>query len=323
MSASNKRYLFATLLSVAMVLAAELIGEKEIIFPEIIALLIGAWVSPRQPWRVGKPVLPALMTISAVVGVCIVRYLPVPLLLQVGAAFLFVGISLLLCRSTLAPMLSACILPVLLHTTSWIYPVSVLAATLLIVLGRWGMEHFGLVETPLKAVDETPLQKSALHWLYLFLLFVPLSAIPVMTRQLYLIAPPLLVLFVEFSSPGAKVREHKWPILALVAFAAVLGSASKWMLVDLLGLPLTVSALATVLCLFVVMTKAELFCPPVGAIAFLPLILPTQGLWRYPLEVCAGALAFMAAAILCFPAAQQTAQPTEALFEELEEKQSV
>ena len=41
----------ATVLMVAlMVGAAELLGEKEIIFPEITALAVGALVAPKQAW---------------------------------------------------------------------------------------------------------------------------------------------------------------------------------------------------------------------------------------------------------------------------------
>lgn len=297
-----KKYVWAGLVSVAMVCAAELLGEKEIIFPEITALLIGAWAAPRQPWRVSKPLMVALMTGSAAVGVCIVRYLTAPLFVQAGLAFLFVGLSLLLVRSTLAPMLSACILPVLLRTTSWVYPASVLGATLLITLGRALMERAGLVEAPNGPAALPPFRARALHWLALLGLFLPLSAIPILTGQLYLMAPPLLVLFVEFSNPASTLRAKKDRVFALMAYAAVLGSASKWLLADLLHLPATVSALATVLLLFYGMEKAGLLFPPAGAIAFLPLILPAQGLWRFPLEVGAGALVFLLAAVLCFPA---------------------
>lgn len=319
-----KRYILSGLLSLLMVCIAELLGEKEIIFPEITALVIGAWISPRQPWRVSKMQLVALMTVSAVAGVCIVRYLPVPLFVQAGIAFLFVGVSLLLCRSTLAPMLSACILPILLRTTSWIYPASVCGATLLIAVGRWLMERRGMVELP-PAAAETPLRGRVLHWMGLWGLYLALSAIPVLTGRLYLMAPPLLVFFVEISNPQSGLRAKKWNVLALVAYAAVLGSGSKWLFADVLHLPVTFSALITILLLFVALDRTGLLMPPVGAIAFLPLILPAQGLWHYPLEVCAGVLVFTAVAVICFPQAKPhvAAQEQKADTGCPEEKQSV
>ena len=49
-----ERYIFGILMAISMVWLAELSGEKEIIFPEICALTIGAWVSEQQPWAVNK-----------------------------------------------------------------------------------------------------------------------------------------------------------------------------------------------------------------------------------------------------------------------------
>ena len=40
-----ERYIFGILMALVMVLIAEISGEREIIFPEICALTIGAWVA--------------------------------------------------------------------------------------------------------------------------------------------------------------------------------------------------------------------------------------------------------------------------------------
>ena len=69
----RKRYICALLMILLMVGVSELMGEKEIIFPEMAALTIGMWTVSRL-----KLVL--LMSIGAIVGVCIVRYSPFPLI---------------------------------------------------------------------------------------------------------------------------------------------------------------------------------------------------------------------------------------------------
>lgn len=84
------RYLLAAILICIMVLIAELTGEKEIIFPEIVALVIGAWVAEKQPWLVNKRKLFFLMTLSAFVGVFVVRYLHIPLFVEVLLCFMFI-----------------------------------------------------------------------------------------------------------------------------------------------------------------------------------------------------------------------------------------
>ena len=49
-----ERYIFAGLMAFLMIAIAEISGEKEIIFPEICALTIGAWISEQQPWMCNK-----------------------------------------------------------------------------------------------------------------------------------------------------------------------------------------------------------------------------------------------------------------------------
>ena len=57
-----------------MVGVSELMGEKEIIFPEMAALTIGMWIVDKKVWTVSRLKLVLLMSIGAIVGVCIVRY---------------------------------------------------------------------------------------------------------------------------------------------------------------------------------------------------------------------------------------------------------
>ena len=56
----DKRRVVTDIMTIALVAAmvgvAELLGEKEIIFPEITALAIGAWIAPQQVWRTNRPV---------------------------------------------------------------------------------------------------------------------------------------------------------------------------------------------------------------------------------------------------------------------------
>lgn len=115
-----ERYLFGVLMAISMVWLAELSGEKEIIFPEICALTIGAWVSEQQPWAVNKRRIFWLMSAAAWFGVLIVRYCPLPLILQVCICFAFSGSILTACQTNFVPIISACILPVYLKTTSFV-----------------------------------------------------------------------------------------------------------------------------------------------------------------------------------------------------------
>lgn len=307
MSDKSKRYLVAALYAVLMVLAADAAREKEIIFPEIIALLIGGLLSPKQVWICGGPMLVGLMTFSAVCGVCISAFLPLPLLGKLAVGFLLVALLLIVTRTTLAPIISACILPILLHTTSWIYPVSVLAAALVIAATRRAFEHWrmsapsDLPEGKIRWREELP------KWGKLFLVFLAVAAVPALTGNPYFIAPPLLVTFVESASFKPVMRKFTKKLIPFTLFAALLGVSARYVLADWLSLPLFVPALVITVLLFLVIEKTSLLFPPIGAISFLPLILPAQGLWLYPLEVTAGLCVFLAAVFLFFPIPKEPA----------------
>lgn len=308
-----KRYVFAGAAAVMMVLSAELLGEREIIFPEVAALLIGAWVRPRQPWRVSRAMLVFLMTLSALCGVCIVRYLPVHLYLQLLAAFVFIAGALILSKTTLAPLISACVLPVLLHTTSLIYPLSVFVCALVITAVQSPLQSRGLIENNTVFHTATNLREELFKWSSVLVLLLLLCALPVFTNKLYFIAPPLIVIFVELCDTDSPVRASSKRLLVLASFAAVLGTGARLLLCGVLHLPLSLCAAVIVSCLFWVLHKVEMLLPPLGAIAFLPLILPLEGLWRYPLEVSVGTAVFVLAALYAFPFRKKAEKPREEL----------
>ena len=94
------KYLSALAMMVAMMALAEFTGEREIIFPEMAALTIGLWISNKHIWQVTDVQLVSLMTLAAIVGVLIVRYSPLPLVINITVAFVVAGIILTSQRST-------------------------------------------------------------------------------------------------------------------------------------------------------------------------------------------------------------------------------
>ena len=82
-----ERYLFAGILTVLMFVSAQVTGHKEIIFPEILAILTGAWIAKRQPWNTDKFRIWLLTTLSALIGVLLVKYLPLGIYYKVFFLF--------------------------------------------------------------------------------------------------------------------------------------------------------------------------------------------------------------------------------------------
>lgn len=155
----RKRYLSALVMILLMIEVAELFNEKEIIFPEMAALTIGMWIVNKRVWRVKYWQMLLLMTLGACAGVLIVLYSPFSLIINVAIAFLGAAIGLLLTRASLFPLISACVLPVLLRTESWIYPLSVFVMTLIIIVVQRWMVHRGIREpTSMNQWKETGLQ---------------------------------------------------------------------------------------------------------------------------------------------------------------------
>lgn len=127
-----------------MVGLAEWTGEKEILFPEMTALIVGLLIIDKRVWSVSSWQIILLMSLGALAGICIVRYSPLHYVMNLCVAFTFAGASLLISRTTLIPLISACVLPVLLHTESIIYPIAVFSMSALVVAVQIMMERCGI-----------------------------------------------------------------------------------------------------------------------------------------------------------------------------------
>ena len=272
----RKRYFYALLMILLMIGAAELLMEREIIFPEMAALTIGMWIVDKRVWQVSRASMVALMILGAVTGVCIVRYSPFPLLVNLAFAFIFTAVCLTLFRATLVPQISACMLPVLLGTESWVYPVAVLVMSVIVVVGQWGMEKVGLRER----VTYTPViaywKDSLVRWSFLLVTVIAVAALAIYTRNLYL--QVLLVLFT----------------------AAVIGVFFQIVGHKFLYLPEGVVVLPIFLCMFSLFEFLGKFFAPAGAVALIPMIIPEEGLFWLPLQVLVGATLFIGLVMICF-----------------------
>lgn len=296
-----ERYIFGILMALVMVLIAEISGEREIIFPEICALTIGAWVAEQQPWMTNKRRIFSLMSAAALFGVLIVRYVPIPLLFQVCLCFAFTGFILTLCKTNFVPIISACILPVYLRTDSWVYPISVATMALIIITAQWLMEKFHLRPVNNFIPCEFNLKEQVIKWSKLLLVFGLIAIIPFKTHQIFFLAPPLIVMFTELSNKQSPARDRIPYIVGLMTFGAFVGCLIRLLFNIYLNIPLSICTAIACVVLFVAINKIKLNFPPAGAILLIPMILDKKLLLLFPLEVLAGALILSYSAILLFP----------------------
>lgn len=291
----------ATVLMVAlMVGAAELLGEKEIIFPEITALAVGALVAPKQAWKTSQFRMLFFIGLNAVGGVLIVRFLPAPLWLQITAAFLLCQMIYLYSGTTFAPMISAMVLPVLLGTESWVYPIAAVCLTGIILLVQHLLEQTGVRPKEPFIPAPVPGSRELARGVLRAACVGALAFLAIKGDIRFAIAPPLLVAFTEFSNPGCKARQTPVKTVLLISLCALTGAFCRWGLTMRLGLPLTVAAVAAAVCMLTLVHGFGRSLPPAGAMTVLAMLIPAETVLLYPLQVLLGASVLMLLARILF-----------------------
>lgn len=283
-------YISTLLLVGLMVGIAELLNEKEIIFPEITALAVGYMVAQKRSWKVNGKRMLLLITICATVGVLIVRYSGLTLFPQMIIAFSFAQILFMFSGTTFAPFVSAIVLPVMMQTKSFIYPISAVILTILVI----GFHQLFLKMKIREDEEYIPVMLNSKDDIIDTALRIVCVAIvgfvAIYFNYKFIIAPPLLVAFTEFSRPRNKVRNKPIKTVLVITCCALVGSLSRYLLTIKLELPLTVSALIATLIMLLILTYTKMYMPPVGAITILSMIIPQSSVITYPLQIFVGSV---------------------------------
>ncbi|EDT79293.1 hypothetical protein [Clostridium perfringens] len=303
-----KRYFISLVLILAMVSIAEITGEREIIFPEVAALVVGSWVLEKQPWKVSKLGLVGLMTLCSIVGVFIVRYVNLGLTIEVLIGLVFTGLILKLSKTTLVPIISACILPIVLRTETWVYPISVFILTILITSIKYFIEDYGVSEVREEFKEEiaklernTSLRKKEfIRLLKIFITVGILTYFSVKFNITLLIAPPLIVAFIELTNEHCKFRQRSKSLLLLFIVVAILGFIFRIGFNEYLGLPLWLCTIFLLISLFICLEIFNMYFPPVAAIAVLPMLLTSKQVMFYPFQIAIGCFIFITIAMIFF-----------------------
>jgi len=283
-------YISTLLLVGIMVGIAELLNEKEIIFPEITALAVGYMVAQKRSWKVNGKRMLLLITICATVGVLIVRYSGLALFPQMIIAFSFAQILFMFSGTTFAPFVSAIVLPVMMQAKSFIYPISAVVLTILVI----GFHQLFLKMKIREDEEYIPVMLNSKDDIIDTALRIVCVAIvgfvAIYFNYKFIIAPPLLVAFTEFSRPRNKVRNKPIKTVLVITSCALVGSLSRYLLTIKLELPLTVSALIATLIMLLILTYTKMYMPPVGAITILSMIIPEISVITYPLQIFVGSV---------------------------------
>lgn len=298
----------AFILILTMFAAAEYAGQKEIIFPEIAALALGAWIMEKPPWRSSALTFWLSPTLAALTGTLFVRFFEYSPFFMISGAFCLIVLQLKLLRSSVLPAISAAILAIITRSDSWCYPVSVCVMTGIIAIGRSVSckDRGALCTKPVpKRMEGNATPCELALWAKLLVGVMLVSGVAVYCDQLFMVAPPLIVAFVELSKSGGTSWETALKILVLLAFAALIGALWYEVAHVIMGLPLWVTAGASTVTVFLAYHVLRLPFPPAVAIALLPTIVPQESLWSYPWQVFGGSTAFVLISRLCFAHGEQ------------------
>jgi len=281
-------YLIALLTVAFMVAMAEQFGQRAMIYPPIAALATGLFISDRRPWRVQLWQIPVLLTLGAVIGISLERWLfftPVTALL---IAFLLSGFVLMAFRSTLFPTVATTMLPIILHLSTWFYPLSVVLISSTMVLVDYGAIQLGWKRETIFQPLRRGILKRRRQWMLMAVGILPLLLLADYGSHSALMAPPLMVVYATLCQPGNPLRYHPHRLLCTLLLTACCGVIGKVVLLTILGWPLFIVMPLTFLAALFVLKRFHILMPPLAALSLLPFVM-NGSVWTYPFYVVVGA----------------------------------
>ena len=280
-----------------MVLLSIMSDEREVIFPEVGAIAAGMFLTPHRSWMTNGRRMFALLLVGGVIGMGIVRFLPLPVMAQMITGYIAALLIQSLSGTSFVPMISALVLPVLLQTRSIWYLISLVIFSLTIIGIRKLLEKMGI-----KGSEEyIPMERSIKPSLTVFRIIMAsiMIAIALGTGLRFIAAPPLLVAFTELSAHNNRViRLHPIRVIMLMLLSSASGA---WVRLLFAGLPACFTLLAVLIStmiFLVVFYNAGPMVPPAGAVMVLAYLVPEKALLIYPLEILIGIGAFVGVCVV-------------------------
>jgi len=294
MKLSKENYLkliraaFSLIVITAMFYASSKLNESEIIFPEVAALLLGGWINKKEPWTISKPRMCVLMSVGSLAGMLLARS-SMPFAVKVLLGFIFIAFFLISTRTTLYPVISSCILPIFLHTTSFVYPIVVTTLVLIVALGQKLFEATGLREKEIFTPVQLRNPQLIKMWILRTAVFFIVAAAPFIFNKILFVAPPLIVTYAEFTNPNFALHKYWFRTLIVIFSASILGALGRYFFCINFNVPAFIIIFFSAIILLILMHFLKLYFPPAGAVLMLPYLLQTNALLPYPVQILIGA----------------------------------
>lgn len=298
------RYSIVLFFIFLMVFAAVWFGEREIIFPELAAVSTGLLIIDKRVWAVSSVSAFILLTLMSVVGSVISLYSPLPLYANMTIGVIITLLSLRIARSNFYPILSASVLPILMHEGGLLYIIVTVCGGGLILLAREFEFSTGLrkKDSPLVLTDYNR---------NLFIAFGPrvilIGLIIFLFYKLdfyYAMLPPLIVAFVELSFNKSGMRRGAAVVLFLLLSAIALGACAVYVSYTAGIVPIYVSICIAEVCLFCIFELAHRKFAPASAMVLVPALANPANPVFFASDAAVGAVVFVLSA-LSLSAAEQ------------------
>jgi HPP family len=277
----SSRWALPLIVVVPMLGLARVLGTHAIIFPEGAALGMGIWVLGLPGWVASRWHVVALPPLCAAAGVVLAGTDLSRTAAEI-AAVTFGLVVLQVFDSRLAPALSAGVLPIVFGIDEWSYPLAVLAVCVTIAM-LWRLIHHPVARRLDDIVPERyPWPVALVAWIVIVAWI--LAAGRALELSAVVLAPPLFVSALEWLGRGELAPGDGLRRVGLLTGAAVSGSvAAQLISVGWIAGPLAICA--TVALMWLLATPH----PPALAIALIPQIVGTPGVWSYTTSIAAGA----------------------------------
>lgn len=253
-------------------------GIELILFPTLAALTWEVFRHPHGRWASAPLHIVLIPGITACLGIAIshmMNYGMAAVLLDAGLAITIVRIT----RSPVSPAIAVALLPIFLHVTNWLYPVTITLGTGLLVGCSLLVRNLPGRDMPESRQDRANccgslLESSPTRDCAMPALGATLAALAFLAHaggERLILYPPLAVMgFEMFTRPSAcPWAIHPWK-LPVASTASALGGG---ILVTLFG-PGVLAATGVMILGLATLRGLDLDAPPVLAVGLLPLVIP-------------------------------------------------
>lgn len=273
------------LVLILMVSIAILRADREIILPEIAAMIAGMWIYEEPSWINNPYKIFFIPSGTAIIGF-IINQIKINYSLKIILSATFMMLFLMVTRSTLATSLATGFLPIIVNATEFSFLIAIFITTFIVMMGvliSAGQPKIA-AKQPINYLN---------YFIFLLLLIIWVGFTQLIDHAQMGVIPPVMVTFFEVLNKP----KYRFDLLVRQIFALSLAALISWFIFQFTANWLVTVTLA--LPLIVLMLKfLSLKLPAAFVFPFLIIVLPTNMAQVLPLSTFILATIFLSTTYL-------------------------